>query len=351
MPTDPSTLQVYMLDVGQGDCTFIVPPKGEGHPILFDCADAYTAERFVSNHEITHLSAVVVSHLDHDHICGLLPFLRSFFENGGRVDRFLVGLDRIPHRGDGAALRALIEQALEWERQRRDEGFVLEHPGRTGPSLASGEGWKVDLVLPFWSTVVAELLEGGDEPNRCSAVLRIERQGTAILVGGDAPLVSWERLEPDLRPARVIRIPHHGGEIREGGAEWTRFEDLYGSVQASVACVSVGSRNSHGHPFPDHLVAARRGGDCRVLCTQLTPRCHDHPEALRAVALESAGMVEWPYRHRAQAGHPHGRPSQEVPCAGSLVAWLTREGQLGFEPRDGGLHDQFLQRVATPLCR
>lgn len=57
MGRDPSPLlRVFFLDVGQGDCTFIVPPDGEGAPILFDCADAYVAERFVANHGITDVA-------------------------------------------------------------------------------------------------------------------------------------------------------------------------------------------------------------------------------------------------------------------------------------------------------
>lgn len=72
-------LKVFFLDVGQGDCTFVVPPSGESAPILFDCSDAYVAERFVANHDIADLAAVVVSHLDQDHIKGLLPFLRTHF--------------------------------------------------------------------------------------------------------------------------------------------------------------------------------------------------------------------------------------------------------------------------------
>jgi hypothetical protein len=43
-------LRVFFLDVGQGDCTFVVPPVAESAPILFDCADSYVAERFVAAH-------------------------------------------------------------------------------------------------------------------------------------------------------------------------------------------------------------------------------------------------------------------------------------------------------------
>lgn len=46
MAAEGSALSVYFLDVGQGDCTFIVPPEGEGDPIMFDCPDPYVAERY-----------------------------------------------------------------------------------------------------------------------------------------------------------------------------------------------------------------------------------------------------------------------------------------------------------------
>ncbi|MFO0605017.1 MAG: hypothetical protein U0324_17690 [Polyangiales bacterium] len=68
MSRDPTRLEIYRHDVGQGDCTVVIPPDGEGAPILFDCADLYVAERFCDNHGITRLAAVVVSHLDVDHI-------------------------------------------------------------------------------------------------------------------------------------------------------------------------------------------------------------------------------------------------------------------------------------------
>jgi beta-lactamase superfamily II metal-dependent hydrolase len=63
-----------MLDVGQGDCTIVVLPAAHGEEpsaIVFDCADAYVAERFVANHAIKRLRAVVASHLDIDHIRGV----------------------------------------------------------------------------------------------------------------------------------------------------------------------------------------------------------------------------------------------------------------------------------------
>jgi len=352
MPAEPSSLKVHFLDVGQGDCTFVVPPEGEGDPILFDCADLYTAERFVANHGIENLQAVVASHLDIDHVRGMLPFLKHHFATGRRVERLVLGLDRVPQKGQDKNLQALVDAALNWEKEPPHEGFSLEPPFRTKTPLVLAErpGWSVELVLPWYGTVTGEFAAGGQDPNHCSAVLRVQRGETAILVGGDAPLGSWERLEAHLRYAGAIRIPHHGGEIREQGEEWTEFEHLYDAVGAEVAAVSVGTNNGDGHPLEQHAAAARRQGTCRLLCTQLTPRCHADPVELREISLEHAAIVEWPYRHRAESGHPARRPPSEVPCAGSMVAWLRPDGELEIEPRQSGAHSQFLLRVARPMC-
>lgn len=350
---DSSPLGVYFLDVGQGDCTFIVPPEGEGSPILFDCADVYVAQRFVANHRITDLQAVVASHMDIDHVGGMLPFLRTHFADGRRVGRLVMFPDRVPRPGRNIALRELMAAACSWEKDPPHDGFLLKAGVRDGEGpllLAHGPDWTVELVLPWFGAAGQALVDGGDDPNACSAVLRVSRGGTSVLVGGDAPLGSWERLDRRMWSARLIRGPHHGGEIRDGGEQWSSFSDLYDSVEATNAVFSVGTNNGHGHPRTDHAEAARRGGSCRLLCTQLTPRCHDEPGLLRSEALGLAGGVEYPYRHRVVPGHPHSRPPDEVPCAGSVVAWLGADGSLSVEPRPDGGHARLVRRTEHPLC-
>jgi beta-lactamase superfamily II metal-dependent hydrolase len=347
-------LRVFFLDVGQGDCTFVVPPEGESAPILFDCADQYVAERFVANHGIGNLAAVVASHFDIDHVRGMLPFLQGHFDAGRRVDRLVMFPDRVPKPARNQALRELMAAAVMWESKPPHAGFVLKASHRDGDGplvIAQGSDWRVELVLPWVGTVAESFMEGGNDPNACSAVLRVTRGSSSVLIGGDATLASWERLEDPIRRARVIRVPHHGGEIREAGGTWSRFEQLYDAIQADLSAISVGTNNDYDHPDPAHAQAMRRAGTCRLLCTQLTPRCHGSPLALQEEALSYAGGVEWPYRQRAAPGHARRRPKEEVPCAGSVLVWLLPGGGLEVEPAPGGDHDTLLRRVDHALCR
>lgn len=341
-------LGVYFLDVGQGDCSFVVGPRMEADPVLFDCADAYVAERFVKDHRIRRLSAVVVSHLDRDHIGGLLPFLCNFLGGGGEVGTLYVSIDRdVKELSQTAA--ELLEQALVWHWEKK---LALAPSQRNvAPEVVcEGVGWKIEVVLPGYADVLGQRLEGGEEPNPCSAVLRVTRGGTAVLIGGDAPLVSWVRLEPVLSQAIVLRTPHHGGGIDEGNPTWTE-QDLYARVSPEVAVVSVGTNNGHEHPRKPQMEAIR-GRNCRLLCTQLTTRCHVAPLTHREEALEHVGGVTYPYRHLVVPGDPKlYRPKTEVPCAGSMVAWLDTQGTLGFEPPAGGWHDNLVMRLDHPMCQ
>jgi len=142
----------------------------------------------------------------------------------------------------------------------------------------------------------------------------------------------------------VIRVPHHGGEIRHFRQTWTQFGELYDAVAAKHAVVSVGTNNGHRHPAADHVLAMSRGGACRVACTQITPRCHPRLLDLRDRALELAAGVEPAYRH-------HVRPG-EVPCAGTIVTWIEPSGAVRVLPEPDGWHlTEMVQRAEHPLCR
>jgi beta-lactamase superfamily II metal-dependent hydrolase len=340
------TLGVYCLDVGQGDCSLIFPPEG-GAPILFDCADAYVTERFLEASNLKRLTAVVVSHLDEDHIGGMLTFLEAFVGAGGQIGTLYLGMDRPAGKLQEGAKRQLLKRAIEWA---RNKVLAIAPPMRDrGPKIIhQGQGWKVRIVLPFPEEVLAAQLDQRDEPNRSAVVLRVDRGPSSVLIGSDAPLVCWEQLEPNLLQADGFRIPHHGGGIEEGRPTWTRKE-LYTRVNARLAVCSVGTRNAYKHPYEDHLLDARRAGACRLVCTQLTARCHKDPLALRDESLKNQGNVFYPFRHRLLKGEH--RPDQEVPCAGTILVDLDEQGAINVTPAPQSWHDTLVDKMNTPLCR
>lgn len=67
----PELMEIYFLDVGQGDCTVIVLPDDSA--IVFDVGDQRVLERFMANHRLG-IRAVIASHLDIDHVVGCSDF-------------------------------------------------------------------------------------------------------------------------------------------------------------------------------------------------------------------------------------------------------------------------------------
>jgi beta-lactamase superfamily II metal-dependent hydrolase len=308
----------------------------------------------LANHRVNHLHAVIGTHLDVDHIGGLMELLQTHFNEGGTVGALYLSADRSAPRRVSEALLALIKRVGAWEKTPPCQGFTVETTARTnrGPvEVARGADWRVQLVLPFQGAHNEAVVAASGKPNRASAVVRVTRGDKALLIGGDAPLGSWERLPPELLRADMIRAPHHGGNITEEAHNWRDTSDLYDSVGASQAILSVGTNNGHGHPLPEHVEAARRRGVCGVRCTQLTSRCHADPQSRRTEALRLAAGVEWPYRHLDRPQNPHGARTGEVPCFGSMVTWIDARHTITHFPDPDGAHLGLLGGLASPMCR
>lgn len=353
-PNGPSrpNVAVYALDVGQGDCTFVVSGDPHDGVVMFDCNDPYVAERFVVDHTIITLHALVVSHLDRDHIRGVLPFMKWFLSDQQRtIQHVYIGLDR-NRESIGRTAAELIDALLAW---RAPLGLTLHSPQRedSPKQVWNAAGWCAELVLPRYEDLLEDEMTGEDEPNRCSVVLRITCAGRAVLLGGDAPLVSWENLEAGLLSACAVRAPHHGGEIRDGSPSWDE-RTFYDSTDAEAVILSVGTNNAHGHPVEGHLTGIAAPDQRRLLCTQLTPRCHDDVAGIRTEMLRTASTVTYaPYRHRYSGGTRVARPQNEVPCAGSIVVELFDDGHVHTEPPLGHWHDRLIDRMhlTSPRCR
>jgi hypothetical protein len=166
------------------------------------------------------------------------------------------------------------------------------------------------------------------------------------------PLVSWEGLEANLLGCGVFRAPHHGGGITDGAPTWNE-QTLYDTASPEAVVISVGTNNGHGHPTEQHLTgigAPKR----RLLCTQLTPRCHTDVAGVRGPLLREASRVAYaPYRHTYQGGTRIARPATEVPCAGSILVEIPEQGPIRIDPPSNGWHDRILDnlRLSSPRCR
>ena len=361
-------LVVCMLDVGQGDSTLIVLP--DDRAVIFDCADERVLSQVLTEWNVKVIEAFVLSHLDRDHIAGALQFLKGF---KGEIRNVYVPRDPdISDEHEGAKrAKALLDYVAEQsqDQETRSRRWELHYNFRDSRALVKGSGWALQLLAPAVAQDVKHEREGTwEEANRYSSILRIEAGGNAMLVGGDAPLLSWSELRPEERPAKVFRLPHHGGAIDDGGVpEGWDVARLYREVGAEIALISVGTSNPYGHPNREWIGPAT-GGSCRLLCTQVTARCHGPLETAKAGgrAVRDADQIakqrervirehqQWSlpqYRHLTDDLRETRADRLEVPCAGTVIVTLHLDGSLSVLPAPGGRHQEVIDRWEHPLCR
>lgn len=337
-------MRVFCLDVGQGDCTFVLPPDG-APAILFDCKDAHVAKMFVRHHRITKLSAIVFSHLDVDHIAGGQQFIEDFLADDGTIQYVYIDKDRkLDERTPGAkTAKSLIDFVCERDQEHKLE--VLTPKGDPAEVDRSHHpDWSARIIGPR-QQLSLRVARGhlDEEPNVHSAVLRVEFGGKAVTIGGDAPLVSWTAVKLKDLPAAAFRIPHHGGALDDGGdAPGWSVQHLYDKVSPEVGVISVGTRNQYNHPHPDWVGPLLARAGCTTVCTQVTPRCAPDALAHRDEILKNAwaenAAPAW--RHRLD-GRDRGEdpPRHEVPCAGSVAIVLREDGVWMRRPKAGSKHE------------
>ncbi len=361
-------LAVCMLDVGQGDSTLIALP--DDRVVVFDCADDQVLRQNLLDLGLKEIVAFVLSHLDQDHIAGALAFLREF---DGEIHRVYLSADRdiSDSHEEARRAKALVDHIREQSKDTPTRGrrWELVPSVRHPCAIAEGDGWAVRLIAPPHSQTMDREREGTwEDPNRYSSILRIEAGGNVMLVGGDAPLLSWSQLPAEELPAKIFRIPHHGGAIDDGGRPdgWDEAR-LYREVGAETALISVGTNNAHGHPRRESIRPIT-GGACRLVCTQVTARCHGSLEVTRADETVVRDLKEitslrrhvitqhhqWTlpqYRHLTEERREIRAGQLEVPCAGTVIVRLHLDGRIGVLPATHGRYDELVDGWEQPLCR
>ena len=240
-------LHVYVLDIGQGDAILVVTP--DGRQMLVDGgADPRATLAAVSARLPAgdrSLDVVVATHLDSDHVGGLL----------GLLDRYQVGT--VIH---GAALPDTAALYPQWQ---------AALAGRDHPAAAVYAGHRVQLGRD----VLLEALHpppGGLPPgvernaNNDSVVLRLDYGDVSFLLTGDVEIEAERYLAStagDGLRADVLKVGHHGSRT----STTDRFLD---AVAPRSAVISAGRDNRYGHPHHEVVERLKRSvGADRVFLT------------------------------------------------------------------------------------
>ncbi len=232
------SLEMHVIDVGQGDAIALRTPRGRW--ILMDAGDAWRGGDAGARVVVPYLrrrggavAAFLLSHPHTDHVGGAASVIEALpvaaVYDGGFV-----------HTSDAyrATLAAARARGVPW------------HLARAGDSVTV-DGVTVVMLAPD-SAIVAHAAEA----NEASVVALVEYRGMQVLLTGDAEKdeEDWLRAHDASRlRSDVLKVGHHGSRTSSSPA----FLDM---VRPRVAIVSVGAGNRYGHPSPGVIEDFRARG-------------------------------------------------------------------------------------------
>jgi competence protein ComEC len=311
------TGKLVLLDVGQGDAILLHDTESNS-ALIVDCAlkGARRARSYLRDHAIDDVLGVVVTHLDTDHYAGIPELMRT-------VTPKTVAMNMIKgFRDSHPSLQAFVVQMAG---QHRKKNFAILAP-RNGDTLGDESG---AIHVQFLAPTDAEKFaaQQKNDANGASTVARVRVGGLVALLPSDSPATRWRRLiddYPQEMRADVFVLPHHGGPLSNDDVP---LETILDHVGPRVIAISVGARNSYGHPDLTVLRAAGKwavANRARLICTQLNDAC----------AIDATET---------------GNSAPDVACAGTVV--VRSDGDDLKVEAEVSDHAAIVAGLAAPRCK
>lgn len=246
--TRPS-LEIWMLDVGQGDAMII--RSSDGTVTLVDAGTESAGNDVVQPAlqalGIRRITQVIATHGHADHAGGLLPLMTA-----GQVQRLIlpqagIELDSAA-AGTAAAGNGMEQDVLATVLGLAVNSRIPVQGVQKGDTIPVGSGAQLTILAPETaaSAAIAAIAARRRGANAGNLVMKLtDGSGSFImLLTGDCDLEEEQALlqSGQSLTATILRVAHHGSAATTGN-------QLLAAVQPQLALISVG-RNDYGHPAP-----------------------------------------------------------------------------------------------------
>ena len=230
-------LQIYFLDVGQGDAILIRSPQGQN--ILIDGGpdnQLLSSLGQVLPWWERQIDYVIVSHYHDDHFTGLIELLNKY-----KIKNVLV----TAHQPDDFLYQVWTGKLLA----KNIKPTVV----KAGDSFVASDGLS-------WQVILAD--SEHEDYNENSLVIKLSYKDNDFLLMGDLGIEGEERILASGLDINTdyLKVGHHGSKY-SSSAEFLK------AVSPEVCIIQSGKDNKFGHPHLETLERLESVG-CQIINTQ-----------------------------------------------------------------------------------
>jgi competence protein ComEC len=114
-------------------------------------------------------------------------------------------------------------------------------------------GIKFEILWPESTTRNFEAMPGdGSQINNSSIAMLVSTPDWSIFTAGDLEPPAQHEILRSVRIVDIYKVCHHGSKYQD--------EELMSTLSAQIAVISVGAKNSYGHPAPETIASLTRLG-------------------------------------------------------------------------------------------
>ena len=226
----PKDLRIYFIDVGQGDSTLILTPKGNS--ILIDGGGSETGSfdvgekillPYLLDRGVTKIDYMMISHFDSDHVGGLFSILENL-----RVEHVLISKQGKESEN--------YKHFLEISKRKKIKVIYLE----AGDRINIEKNMFFEILFPTRNLISENIL------NNNSIVARLVYKNIKILFTGDIEEIAEKELiklysKTNKLRADILKVAHHGSKS-------STIASFLKLVNPRISLIGVGATNTFGHP-------------------------------------------------------------------------------------------------------
>ena len=227
----PQNLEINFVDVGQGDCTFIVTPRNK--TILIDGGGSSSDEfdvgkstllPYILDKGYTKIDYIFISHFDQDHVGGILSILQKI-----KVKKVIISKQEENSENYQKFLEIIKEKGVSVAIVKMGDRVKIEN------------GIYFDILWPTSEQIQENKL------NNNSLVMKMYYHNFSVLFTGDIEeeaekkILETYKSEKNKLVSNVLKVAHHGSKT-------STIKEFLDTVNPQIALIGVGKNNMFHHP-------------------------------------------------------------------------------------------------------